>query len=100
MQKFKFNEEVRVRLTNKTGVVTGYRKDVLINKGETSTVRFYRIDVGLHSHWLKEDELEYVYTFTNNFEKGIINLLIDINLSARNFDQVKHFHDLKQQYKG
>jgi hypothetical protein len=99
---FKFGVGDKVRTdTNKVGEIKACKHEI-DGKGETvtSTTKYY-VHFGSYDYkWVDENDLKeyHKFEFTNKFEIGFLNLLIDTHLAEGNFDLVKKYSQLKNKY--
>lgn len=89
--RFQLDEEVNVKATGRKGKIKQTKHELLYKNGVRTEINQYLVDLGGHySTWFKEDELSPM--FSNEFEIGLIKLLIDVNLSRGNYEKVKLLH--------
>jgi hypothetical protein len=100
--KYDLGEEVRVKDTDKIGIVKSYRIDGYKLGGKKREVIQYGLSMGnLYSDFYKEDDLELYNTpceFDDEFERGLCDLLIDIYLLHKEIDLVKKLFKEKRLY--
>ncbi|MBL4951085.1 hypothetical protein JK635_02370 [Neobacillus sp. YIM B02564] len=101
MLKFDIDEKV-VTTTGKTGTIKSFRVDGNNKNGvKTIDIKYYVHFGGYASDWISEEHLKPYHDYDNfspKFELDFLNLLIDVNLSKRNFEMVKYFNELKMTY--
>lgn len=97
--KYNLGDKVRLKQTGKTGEIQHYKFDTyFVNKKVHELHRYYLYLGGHNFNWYSENEIEAIGEddkFTPKFEIGLLNLLIDINLTSGNFDMVKWCNDEK-----
>lgn len=97
--RFQLEEEVMIKKTRNTGIVKQYRYDTFLKNGVKTEIHQYWVKFSNNQTiWFKEDEL--VSVFSDKFESGLLDLLIDTNLGERNFDVVKKLQQEKERRKG
>lgn len=105
--KFDLDDSVKIKGTDKVGIVKSYKVDVYKLNGKRQEVAKYCVQTGAsyQVEWHQEHHLEYFELlndscdFDNEFEIGLADMLIDIYLlDERNLDLIKRLHNEKQQF--
>lgn len=100
-RKFELADRVLIKSKGKQGDIKQYRIEGAIDKNGNveETIKYY-IKYGQYlTEWFPEDDLQLPDSFDVDFENGLLDLLINVNLKANNLDNVKQLHNQKQQYK-
>jgi hypothetical protein len=102
MNKFELEEKVRIKSTGRKGIVKAFKYETAFSYGKIRHSKRYYIKIeNNHFYWFDESDIELdEYTFDNNFELGWSELMIDVNLLAGNYEQVKIHNEIKQQLRG
>jgi hypothetical protein len=100
--KFELEEKIRIKSTGKKGVIKGYKFETAFSYGKVRESKKYYIRIeNNHFYWFDESDIALdEYTFDSKFELGLSELLIDVNLLAGNYEQVKIHIEQKQQLGG
>lgn len=102
MNVFKFNVGDKVKtVTNRVGEVKTCKHEIDSRGGNvTKSIKYYVSFNAYDFKWIDEHDLKeyHEFEFTNKFEAGFLSLLIDTYLAERNFDLVKQYAQLKNQY--
>lgn len=101
--KFQIGEHVKIKGTDKVGIIKSYKIDgyTLYDKEQVITKYCVQIGASYHNDWYLEEKLEkhITYDVDPNFEIGLIDLLIDIYLlNKNNLDTVKKLYKEKLLY--
>jgi hypothetical protein len=97
--KYQIGDKVRVKATNRVGEVISTKHELFIKNGVVTENKIYNVNFGSYlNDTHREDQIELYDVFDDKFEIGLINLLIDVNLSKRNYEMIKYLYDLKQKY--
>ncbi len=93
--KFSVGERVKIVVRDVVGEVmqTEYRH--MIHKGsETIWKRYYvKPSDSKYSQWFNEEDLTVTYEMSKESLEQVNKVLIDVNLSLRNFDMVKRLQE-------
>jgi hypothetical protein len=99
---FEIGDRVRIKGTDKVGVVKAFKTDGYLLNDKKQVVTKYCLQIGAsyYNDWHAEHHLEPLmsYEFDSKFELGLIDLLIDIYLYHRKLDLVQQLHNQKQLY--
>lgn len=96
---FKFRNGDRVRTSSgRVGEIISCKYEIDLKNGES--IRYYVRFSQYELRYMDEKEISEYHEdkFDNKFEIGLLNLLIDIYLTQRNFDMVKKMLIIKKQY--
>lgn len=97
--KFEIGEKVKLKNSNKTGEVRGRRYEEYMFKVSSSSAQRYYVNLGgFYNDWQDADKLESLEHYDDTFEIGLINELIDGNLSTGNFKEVKRLSEQRKKY--
>lgn len=91
--KFNIDEEVKVIATGKKGIVKS-RKFEEVNSGAKITYEVI-VEPSTYAATFMENKLERPFEFSNEFEHGLLDLMVDINLSEGKIDMAKYYHNKK-----
>ena len=100
--KFNLHDEVYSPSKEAIGIVKGYRTETLAHKKnkDKKLVRnyyFVKFNDG-RIQWVYEKHLQHIHNFTKEFEVGLRELLINVNLKdKKNLPLVKKFFEEKRQ---
>jgi hypothetical protein len=99
---FEIGEQVKIKGTDKVGVVKAYKIDGYLLHDKKQVVIKYCVQVGAshYNDWYQEQHLELLnsYDFNSKFELGLLDFLIDIYLLNNKIDLVKKLHTEKKLY--
>jgi hypothetical protein len=100
--KFNIGEKVRLRANDRVGVIRRYLiSGKEINGVEKEEIK-YEVNLGnYYENWFTEDQLQRYddyYKVSDQFEIGLADMMIDINLVKENIHMVKNFFNIKQSF--
>jgi hypothetical protein len=100
--KFEIGDKVKIKSTDKEGIVKAYKIDGYLLHDKKQVVIKYCVQVGatIYNDWYQEQHLIpfMSYEFEKEFELGLLDFLIDIYLLNNKIDLVKQLHNQKQLY--
>jgi hypothetical protein len=91
--KFNIDEEVKVIATGKKGIVKS-RKFEETKNGAKITYEVL-VDPSTYAATFMEDKLERPFEFTKEFEHGLLDLMVNVNLAEGKVDMAKYYHNKK-----
>ncbi|PLR99501.1 hypothetical protein [Bacillus sp. T33-2] len=102
--KFKFimDEKVKVKANGKVGEINGQKLETYKYQGQVRETITYSVNFGSYqTAWYNGDQIESLerYSFDDKFEQGLLNLMIDVNLGEKKYDEVNRLNNEKKKYK-
>lgn len=96
--KFQIGDKVVVRATGRTGEITQWKVEQFVKNNHIETIKRYAVSNSSYygATWYKEEDLQLDNVFDIEFEVGLLDLLIDVYLSARKFYLVKEMYNQKK----
>jgi hypothetical protein len=96
--KFELGEKVRVKSNGRTGEITQTKHETYVLYGKKYETNRYGVNLGsFYTDWYDESMLEpfMSYEFTDKFEEGLCDFLIDTYLKHKQFHSLKKLSEQK-----